>query len=132
VGGLAATRIFGQVLRLPRVVLAPIIMLFVTIGVYSVNNAVFDLWVLLGVGLIAYALERLDYPNAPIVLGLLLGPMAESQLRLAMTISQGNPVALVSTPIAIVLALLSAAILLTPAWRAWRSRDAAEAGDAAA
>ena len=119
-GGLAATRIFGQVLRLPRIVLAPVILLFVTIGVYSVNNSVFDLWVLLGVGVIGYVLERLDYPSAPIVLGLLLGPMIESQLRLALTISGGRTAALVSTPIAVTLALLSAAILLTPAWRRWR------------
>jgi putative tricarboxylic transport membrane protein len=128
VGGLAATRIFGQVLRLPRIVLAPVILLFVTVGVYSVNNSLFDLWVLLGVGLVGYVLERLDYPSAPIVLGLLLGPMVESQLRLALTISGGHPSALLATPIAIILALLSAAILLTPAWRAWRERKAAEAG----
>ena len=127
VGGLAATRIFGQVLRLPRIVLAPVILLFVTIGVYSVNNSLFDLWVLLGVGLIGYVLERLDYPSAPIVLGLLLGPMIESQLRLALTISGGNTSALVSTPIAIILALLSAAILLTPAWRLFRQRRTAAA-----
>ena len=107
-------------LRLPRILLAPVILLFVTIGVYSVNNAVFDLWVLLGVGVVGYILEQLDYPSAPIVLGLLLGPMIESQLRLALTISGGQASALVSTPIAITLALLSAAILLTPAWRKMR------------
>jgi putative tricarboxylic transport membrane protein len=114
--------VFGQVLRLPRIVLAPVILLFVTIGVYSVNNSLFDLWVLLGVGLVGYVLERLDYPSAPIVLGLLLGPMIESQLRLALTISGGSTAALVSTPIAVILALASLAILLTPAWRAWRGR----------
>ena len=84
-------------------------------------------WVLLGVGLFGYVLERLDYPSAPIVLGLLLGPMIESQLRLALTISGGNASALVSTPIAVILALLSAAILLTPAWRLFRQRRTAEA-----
>jgi putative tricarboxylic transport membrane protein len=99
-----------------------VILPFVTVGVYSVNSSVFDLWVVLGVGLIGYVLERLDYPNAPVVLGLLLGPMVESQLRLALTISSGNAAALVSTPIAITLAALSCLILMTPAFRSWRTR----------
>jgi len=120
-GGLAATRIFGQALRLPPVVLAPIILMFVAVGVYSVNNAIFDLWVLLGVGVVGYALERLDYPAAPVVLGLLLGPMVEGQLRLALTISGGRVEALLMTPVAVLLAALSVAVLLMPAWRRWRA-----------
>src|SRR5690606_23449650 len=108
VGGLAATRIFGQVLRLPRVVLAPLIILFVVIGVYAVNNAMFDLYILVGVGLVAYVMEKLDYPQAPVVLGLILGPMAESQLRLSLTISQGDPTVLVSSWVSVIIALLTA------------------------
>lgn len=122
VGGLAATRIFGQVLRLPRIVLAPLIVLFVAIGVYAVNNAMFDLYVLMGVGVVAYVLEKLDYPQAPVVLGLILGPMAESQLRLSLTISQGDPSALVASWVSIILALLTAIVLVTPLYRSWREK----------
>lgn len=122
VGGLAATRIFGQVLRLPQVLLAPIILLFVTIGVYAVNNSMFDLYMLLVIGIVAYAMERLDYPSAPIILGVILGPMAESQLSLALTISGGNPVALVSSPVSMIVVALTALIIASPLWGIWKER----------
>jgi putative tricarboxylic transport membrane protein len=120
VGGLTATRIFGQALRLPRVVLAPIIMLFVTIGVYAVNNSMFDLYMLLGIGVMAYVLDKLDYPSAPIILGVILGPIAESQLSLALTISGGNPVALVSSPMSMIMIALTLLILATPIVGMWK------------
>ncbi|GGE32432.1 C4-dicarboxylate ABC transporter permease [Agaricicola taiwanensis] len=122
VGGLTATRIFGQALRLPRVVLAPVIMLFVTVGVYAVNNTMFDLYTLLGIGLVAYMLDKLDYPNAPIILGVILGPIAESQLLLAMTISGGDPMALVSSPMSMIMIALTLFVLATPLWTVWKQR----------
>jgi TctA family transporter len=57
---------------------------------FGINASVFDLWVMLGVGLLGYAMDRLDFPTAPAVLGMLLGPMAENELRLALTISMGD------------------------------------------
>lgn len=122
VGGLAATRIFGQALRLPHVVLAPLILLFVAIGVYAVNNAMFDLYLLLGIGVFAYVMERLDYPSAPIILGVILGPIAESQLSLALTISGGHPLALISSPMSIIVVALTVFILSVPLWGMWKAR----------
>lgn len=122
VGGLTATRIFGQALRLPTVLLAPVIMLFITVGVYAVNNAEFDLWLFFGIGIVAYFLEKLGYPSAPIILGVMLGPIAETQLNLALTISGGDPVALVNTPLSWLLIALSVFILLKPGWRYLRNR----------
>lgn len=122
VGGLTATRVFGQALRLPRVVLAPIIMLFVTIGVYAVNNSMFDLYMLLAIGLIAYLLDKLHFPSAPIILGVILGPIAESQLALAMTISGGNAFALVSSPMSMAMVALTLFILAAPVWAMWKDR----------
>jgi putative tricarboxylic transport membrane protein len=122
VGGLSATRVFGQVLRLPRVVLAPIIMLFVTIGLYAVNNSMFDLYMLLGIGLVAYLLDKLHYPSAPIVLGVILGPIAESQLALAMTISGGSPVALIASPMSMIMIALILFILGGAFWNMWTDR----------
>lgn len=127
VGGLAATRIFGQALRLPHVVLAPLILLFVAIGVYAVNNAMFDLYLLLGIGIFAYVMERLDYPSAPIILGVILGPIAESQLSLALTISGGNPFALVSSPMSMIVVTLTLFILCVPLWGMWKGRRSAAA-----
>lgn len=122
VGGLTATRIFGQALRLPTVLLAPVIMLFITVGVYAVNNAEFDLWLFFGIGIVAYFMEKLKYPSAPIILGVMLGPIAETQLNLAMTISGGDPLALASTPLSWLLIVLSVFILLTPCWRYLRRK----------
>lgn len=122
VGGLAATRIFGQSLRLPPVVLAPMILLFVTVGVYAVNNAMFDLYLLIGIGIVAYFMDRLGYPSAPIILGVILGPIAESQLNLALTIGGGNPAALISSPISLIMVVLTLFILAVPLWGMWRDR----------
>ena len=121
VGGLAATRIFGQSLRLPPVVLAPLILMFVAVGVYAVNNAMFDLYLLIGIGLFAYVLDRLGYPSAPIILGVILGPIAESQLNLALTISGGNPLALVSSPVSMIVVALMLFILAVPLWGMWKN-----------
>lgn len=127
VGGLAATRIFGQALRLPPVVLAPMILLFVTVGVYAVNNSMFDLQMLLAIGFFAYVLDRLGYPSAPIILGVILGPIAESQLNLALTISGGNPVALISSPVSMIIVSLTLLILAFPLWTMWKDRRRAAA-----
>lgn len=127
VGGLAATRIFGQVLRLPHVVLAPLILMFVAIGVYAVNNSAFDLYLLLGIGLIAYVMERLGYPSPPIILGVILGPIAEGQLSLALTISGGHPLALISSPMSMILVTLTLLIFLVPVWGMWKKRSQAAA-----
>jgi putative tricarboxylic transport membrane protein len=124
VGGLVATRIFGQALRLPPVVLAPMILLFVAIGVYAVNNSMFDLHLLLGIGIVAYALDRLGYPSAPIILGVILGPIAESQLNLALTISGGHPLALVSSAVSMIIVALTVMILAMPLWGMWKDRRA--------
>lgn len=93
-GGLLATRIFGQVLRLPPLLLAPLILLTSVVGVYGINASTFDVWVMLAIGVVGYAMDKLDFPTAPAVLGMLLGPMAENELRLALTISMGDPGAL--------------------------------------
>jgi putative tricarboxylic transport membrane protein len=124
VGGLVATRIFGQALRLPPVVLAPMILLFVVIGVYAVNNSMFDLHLLLGIGIVAYVLDRLGYPSAPIILGVILGPIAESQLNLALTISGGHPMALVSSLVSMIIVALTVMILAVPLWGMWKDRRA--------
>lgn len=113
-GGLLATRLFGQALRLPPILLAPLILCITVVGVYSVNNSLVDLWFMLGVGLVGYTFDKLDIPTAPLVLGLLLGPIAESQFRLALTVSMGNPGILVSSVTSILLICGTLLVLATP------------------
>lgn len=119
-GGLVATRLFGQVLKLPKILLAPLIIAITFVGVYSINNSVVDLYIMLGIGLLGYAMDRLKYPTAPVVLGLVLGPMAEQQYRLALILGHGNPVSLLSSTVSICIVFGIAAILTIPAIKAFR------------
>ncbi|WP_316980077.1 tripartite tricarboxylate transporter permease [Shumkonia mesophila] len=89
-GGLVFARFFAQVLRIPRVVLMPMIIALTVIGVYVINNSTFDLYVVFGFGLLGYAMERLNIPLAPATLGLILGDMVESNLRRSLLLSQGD------------------------------------------
>jgi len=89
-GGMVATRLFAQVLRLPPVLLVSVIVILCVIGVYAINNSFFDLWMMLVFGLLGYTMEKTGFPIAPTVLGLILGPMAEQNLRLALIISRGD------------------------------------------
>lgn len=70
----------------------------------------------------AMIMEKLDYPSAPIILGVILGPIAESQLMLALTISGGNPWALFGSVMSKIMIALTIFILLTPAWNWWKDR----------
>lgn len=121
-GGLVATRVFGQVLKLPKILLAPLIIAITVVGVYTINNSVFDLYVMLGIGLLGYAMDRLKYPTAPVVLGLVLGPMAEQQYRLAMIIAHGESKALFASLISKIIVVCIVAILSIPAVKAIRKR----------
>ena len=77
---------------------------------------------LLLLGLLGYGLRRYGYPIAPVVVGLILGPLAEQQLRRALAISQGDASVLVHSPVAIVLYLIAAVAVLLPVWLRLRGR----------
>jgi putative tricarboxylic transport membrane protein len=123
-GGLIATRIFGQVLRLPPLLLAPLIFLMAVVGVYGIHVTTFDVWVMLAVGVVGYTMDKLGYPTAPAVLGLLLGPIAESELRLALTISRGDVSILFSSVTAWIVLLMTIAVFVSPWLRDWWTRRA--------
>jgi len=113
-GGMIATRIFSEFLRIPQVMLAPLIVGLMVVGIYSINSSVFDLYVMLAFGGIGYLMEKTDFPVAPAVLGLILGNMAESNLRLSLLISHGDFGFLFSRPIAQLLIALTVLILIYP------------------
>jgi len=103
-----------KLLTIPRHWLYPGILVFATLGTIGANPSSFELGVLLVFGLLGYMLRRFDYPLAPVVVGLILGPMAEQQLRRALAISQGDPSALFHSWIAIVLWVLALTALFLP------------------
>jgi putative tricarboxylic transport membrane protein len=115
--------VFAQILRLPAYVLFPIIFGISIVGVYSVSSSLFDVWMLGAFGLLGYAMRRLDYPAAPMILGLVLGDAMERALRQSLMMSQGDLAILVSRPISAVMLFLAVLILILPLYRranAWR------------
>ncbi len=101
-----------KLLTIPYYVLFPIIMAFCSIGVYSVNSNVYDLYAVAFFGLIGYALVKLRCEPAPLLLGFVLGPLLEENLRRAMILSRGDPSTFVTRPISAGLLFLAAAVLI--------------------
>jgi TctA family transporter len=106
-----------RLLTIPYYVLFPAIVVFSAIGVYSINNNAFDLFAVAAFGCLAYFLVKLGSEPAPLLLGFVLGPMLEENLRRAMIISRGDPTVFLTRPISavlIVLAVLVLAVVLMP------------------
>jgi putative tricarboxylic transport membrane protein len=103
--GLLGAKWFAQTMRLPRQYLLPLIVVLCTVGAYAINNSFFDVGVAYLFGLIGWALKRWDFPLGPLVLGLILGRMAEENLRRALILSSGSPSIFLTHPIALVLLL---------------------------
>ena len=99
VGGLIATKLFANVLRVPPVLLAPVIMSLPALGIYAYAGSMFFVWIMFLFGFIGYLFEKLSIPPAPVILGLLLGPKAEASLRISLNISLVDLSVLVSRPI---------------------------------
>lgn len=107
--GFVGAALFIQMLRIPTALLSPMILVICSIGTYAAGNSIVDVWLMLGFGVAAYLLSRSGYPIAPIVLGAILGPLAESSFRRALLITRGEPAAFFSSTISLILV---AAILL--------------------
>ena len=119
-----------KLLKVPYHVLFPVIMAFCSIGVYSVNSNVYDLYAVAFFGLMGYALLKLRCEPAPLLLGFVLGPMLEENLRRAMILGRGDPSIFVTRPISLTLLLLTVAVLvvmLMPAIRKKRDEVFVEA-----
>jgi TctA family transporter len=101
-----------KLLKVPYHVLFPVIMAFCSIGVYSVNSNVYDLYAVAVFGLLGYLLLKLRCEPAPLLLGFVLGPMLEENLRRAMILGRGDPSIFVTRPISLTLLLLTLGVLL--------------------
>ncbi len=121
-GGAVATRVFAQFQRLPGVLLVPSILILMCVGVYVINGRPVDLWVMLAAGLAGYFLEKVNVPLAPIILGMILGPMAEQSVRRALLISRGDATELLTRPISATLAIATLLVIAWPIAKAMRRR----------
>lgn len=113
--GILCIKAAKRILRVPRDILMPMILLFCVVGTFAINNSVFQVGVMLVAGIAAYLLEANKFPVAPAILGVVLGGMLEENFITSMIKSNGDLSAFVSRPIALSLAILTALVWFLPA-----------------
>jgi putative tricarboxylic transport membrane protein len=128
--------LFVTVLRIPYAYLYPMIIMFCIIGVYETNNSIVDVWIMLFMGMLGYALRKFEFDPAPLVLGLVIAPILEQSLRQSLIMSNGDYTIFLTRPISVSLLAVSATLLALAALsfvlkqRDWRSKLAeVEAGE---
>lgn len=112
-----SVKYIARLVLVPRAYLMPIILLFVLIGSFSINNNMFDMWAALGFGVLGYVMMRLSIPLAPFVIGFILAELAEARLRSGLMSSAGSFEPLFTRPIAATLFYISMAMLIWSLWR---------------
>lgn len=118
-----------SLLRVPYKALMPLIVTISAVGVFATDNNIFDMWVMFFSGIIGYLMRKLDFPAAPAVLALVLGPMVERSLRQSLTISHGNLSIFFTRPISAALTIFALLSLFAPLFRiGWRKLRAAKLG----
>ena len=110
--GLSLTRAFIQVLRIPRELLMPVVFVLCVIGPYALTQRVFDIWVMVGFGLLGFVLRQMNYPMAPLVLGIILGDLLDKNLRRGLTLSDGSLEPFFTRPVSAMFAIVIAASIL--------------------
>jgi putative tricarboxylic transport membrane protein len=116
---------WASLLRVPYKILMPLIVTISAVGVYATDNNSFDMWVMFVFGIIGYVMRKLKFPAAPVVLGLVLGPMVERSLRQSLTMSHGDVTIFFTRPIAAVLVTIGLISLFAPLLRGvmeWRKK----------
>ncbi len=121
--GFAAIKGARQLLRAPRELLMPVILLFCIVGAFAINNSLFGVLLLLVFGLIAYVMEENGFPVAPAILGMVLGAMLEENFISSMIKSDGRLLAFFERPIAGGLGALTLVVIAWPLARAWLRRN---------
>ncbi|MCG6931996.1 MAG: tripartite tricarboxylate transporter permease, partial [Desulfofustis sp.] len=119
--GLLAIKSATQLLRVPRQILMPVILMFCVVGTFAINNTVFGVGIMLVLGVIAYFLEENDFPIAPAILGLVLGGLLEESFMTSMIKADGDLMAFFERPVAATLGVVTILIWLSPQLaRMWR------------
>jgi putative tricarboxylic transport membrane protein len=106
-----------KLLDVPLYLLLNFIILFSVLGVYTMNNSVQDLFIMVGFGVIGYLMKRLDIPATPIILGIVLGRLMEEKMRQSLVISDGSMMIFLTRPISLFLLLLAVVSITNPYWK---------------
>ncbi len=107
-------KLWVKILEIPKEIVYTGILVFGTLGVYGLSNSVVDVLIVYVIGAAGFFMRIYDFPVAPAILGAILGPMMETQLRRALSISQGDASVFFTRPLSLTLLLLAAAVLLLP------------------
>jgi putative tricarboxylic transport membrane protein len=113
-----------KLLKIPKPQLYAGILIFATVGVYGMRQSAFDLYLMLAIGLLGVVMRRFDFPTAPVVVGMILGPLAEAQLRNAVSIGGGSFSVFWERPMSLGLLIIVALVLLLPRLLRLRQRPA--------
>ena len=115
-----------KLLKIPKPYLYAGILIFATVGVYGMRQSAFDLFLLYAIGVLGVVMRRFDFPTAPVIVGMILGPLAEAQLRNAMSIGEGSAMIFLQRPVSLVLIAVVVAVLVLPrlakVWTARKSK----------
>ena len=111
-----------KLLKIPQPLMYAGILVFATIGTYGISRSVTDLVLLYIVGFIGFLMRRFDFPTAPVIIGMILGPMAEQEFRRAMTISNSDMTIFLTKPISLALLILALVALIGPKLWEWRQK----------
>ncbi len=103
-----------KLLKIPRCYLYAGIMVFATVGVYGMRQSAFDLFLMFGVGVLGVLMRRFSFPTAPVIVGMILGPMAEAQMRNALSIGEGKWSVFIERPMSLTILLIVLAVLVVP------------------
>lgn len=118
---LPLVRLWVKLLKIPAPQMYAGILIFATIGTYGISRSVVDLMLLYAVGFLGFLMRRFDFPTAPVIIGMILGPMAEQEFRRAMTISNGDMMIFLTKPISLSLLIIAALAFLGP--KLWALRQ---------
>ena len=115
--GSGFTRFYAHITRIPYEILAAIVLTFCIAGAYSTNNRMYDIYIILIFGIVAYFLRRMDFQLVPILLGIVLGPLAEKNFRRALVLSDGSLDIFFTRPISCAFILIAVGSILLFAWK---------------
>jgi putative tricarboxylic transport membrane protein len=111
-----------QFLRIPYRVLFPLILLLAVVGTYATNTNIFDVWIMIGFGVLGYLLVKLGYELGPFILALVLGPQFEQALRQSLIMSSQNALIFLTRPISAALLALAGGLLVVFFLGEWKKR----------
>lgn len=121
--GLSGARIFARMINVDRKILTPIIFFLCVVGSYAMRFSFFDVGLSLIIGVIAYFMEYYGYSASPILLALILGPMAEQNLRRSLIISHGDPLIFLTRPICVTFLIIAIFVMITSYYRIKKAMD---------